>query len=80
MSKSNVNIAVLGAGNIGSAVIVRLLNVENSLLNITVKKVLVADLNKDRSLDKKLLTDNIDDIINDDEIDVVIGTLTAKKR
>ena len=75
MSKSNINIAVLGAGNIGSAVIVRLLNVENSLLNITVKKVLVADLNKDRSLDKKLLTDNIDDIINDDEIDVVIEVL-----
>ena len=75
MSKSNVNIAVLGAGNIGSAVIVRLLNVDNSLLNITVKKVLVADLNKDRSLDKKLLTDNIDDIINDDEIDVVIEVL-----
>ena len=75
MSKSNINIAVLGAGNIGSAVIVRLLNVDNSLLNITVKKVLVADLNKDRSLDKKLLTDNIDDIINDDEIDVVIEVL-----
>ena len=75
MSKSNINIGVLGAGNIGSAVIVRLLNVDNSLLNITVKKVLVADLNKDRSLDKKLLTDNIDDIINDDEIDVVIEVL-----
>ena len=75
MSKSNINIAVLGAGNIGSAVIVRLLNVDNSLLNITVKKVLVADLNKDRSLDKDLLTDNIDDIINDDEIDVVIEVL-----
>src|SRR5210317_161186 len=75
MSKSNINIAVLGAGNIGSAVIVRLLNVDNSLLNITVKKVLVADLNKDRSLDKNLLTDNIDDIINDEEIDVVIEVL-----
>ena len=75
MSKSNINIAVLGAGNIGSAVILRLLNVDNSLLNITVKKVLVADLNKDRSLDKNLLTDNIEDIINDDEIDVVIEVL-----
>ena len=75
MSKANINIAVLGAGNIGSAVIVRLLNIDNSLLNITVKKVLVADLNKDRSLDKNLLTDNIDDIINDDEIDVVIEVL-----
>ena len=75
MSKANINIAVLGAGNIGSAVILRLLNVDNSLLNITVKKVLVADLNKDRSLDKNLLTDNIDDIINDDEIDVVIEVL-----
>jgi len=75
MSKANINIAVLGAGNIGSAVIVRLLNIDNSLLNITVKKVLVADLNKDRLIDKNLLTDNIDDIINDDEIDVVIEVL-----
>jgi len=75
MSKANINIAVLGAGNIGSAVIVRLLNIDNSLLNISVKKVLVADLNKDRLIDKNLLTDNIDDIINDDEIDVVIEVL-----
>lgn len=75
MNKSNFNIAVLGAGNIGSAVIERLFNMDNSLLDITVKKVLVSDINKDRSIDKGLLTDNIDDIINDNDIDVVIEVL-----
>ena len=75
MNTSNFNIAVLGAGNIGSAVIERLFNMDNELLDITVKKVLVSDVNKDRSIDKGLLTDNIDDIINDEDIDVVIEVL-----
>ena len=75
MNTSNFNIAVLGAGNIGSAVIERLFNMDNELLDITVKKVLVSDVNKDRSIDKGLLTDNIDDIINDKDIDVVIEVL-----
>jgi homoserine dehydrogenase len=56
MSKSNVNIAVLGAGNIGSAVIERLLTIDNTLLNLTLKKVLVSDVSKDRNIDKSLLT------------------------
>ena len=75
MNTSNFNIAVLGAGNIGSTVIERLFNMDNSPLDITVKKVLVSDVNKDRSIDKGLLTDNIDDIINDKDIDVVIEVL-----
>ena len=75
MNTSNFNIAVLGAGNIGSTVIERLFNMDNELLDITVKKVLVSDVNKDRSIDKGLLTDNIDDIINDKDIDVVIEVL-----
>ena len=75
MSKSNVNIAVLGAGNIGSAVIERLLTIDNTLLNLTLKKVLVSDVSKDRNIDKSLLTDNFDEILNDKEIDVVIEVL-----
>ena len=75
MSKSNVNIAVLGAGNIGSAVIERLLTLDNALLNLTLKKVLVSDVSKDRNIDKSLLTDNFDEILNDEEIDVVIEVL-----
>ena len=74
MNTSNFNIAVLGAGNIGSTVIERLFNMDNELLDITVKKVLVSDVNKDRSIDKGLLTDNIDDIINDKDINIVNGT------
>ena len=75
MCKSNVNIAVLGAGNIGSAVIERLLTIDNTLLNLTLKKVLVSDVSKDRNIDKSLLTDNFDEILNDKEIDVVIEVL-----
>ena len=75
MSKSKVNIAVLGAGNIGSAVIERLLTIDNTLLNLTLKKVLVSDVSKDRNIDKSLLTDNFDEILNDKEIDVVIEVL-----
>ena len=75
MNKSNVNIAVLGAGNIGSAVIERLLTIDNTLLNLTLKKVLVSDVSKDRNIDKSLLTDNFDEILNDEEIDVVIEVL-----
>ena len=75
MSKSNVNIAVLGAGNIGSAVIERLLTIDNTLLNLTLKKVLVSDVSKDRNIDKSLLTDNFDEILNDKEINVVIEVL-----
>ena len=75
MNKSNVNIAVLGAGNIGSAVIERLLTIDNTLLNLTLKKVLVSDVSKDRNIDKSLLTDNFDEILNDEDIDVVIEVL-----
>ena len=58
--------AVLGAGNIGSAVLRRLEELDSEILNIKIKRVLVKDTSKDRGLKKGILTENFEDILNDD--------------
>ena len=55
MKNNSFTVAVLGAGNIGSAVIERLLKVDNEVLNLNLSKVLVSDLSKERDLDKDYL-------------------------
>ena len=75
MQNNSYTVAVLGAGNIGSAVIARLLELENEIVDINLKKVLVSDISKDRDVDKKLLTDNFSDILDDQSIDLVIEVL-----
>ena len=75
MENNSYAVAVLGAGNIGSAVISRLQNLDNDIVQLFIKKVLVTDLSKDREIDKELLTDNFDEILNDDSIDLVIEVL-----
>jgi len=75
MQNNSYTVAVLGAGNIGSAVITRLLELENEIVDINLKKVLVSDTSKDRNIDKKLLTDNFSDISDDQSIDLVIEVL-----
>ena len=75
MQNNSYTVAVLGAGNIGSAVIARLLELENEIVDINLKKVLVSDISKDRDVDKKLLTDNFSDISDDQSIDLVIEVL-----
>tara|TARA_B100000965_G_scaffold155058_1_gene129084 strand:- start:177 stop:1436 length:1260 start_codon:yes stop_codon:yes gene_type:complete len=75
MQNNSYTVAVLGAGNIGSAVITRLLELENEIVDINLKKVLVSDVSKDRKIDKKLLTDNFSDISDDQSIDLVIEVL-----
>ena len=75
MQNNSYTVAVLGAGNIGSAVITRLLELENEIVDINLKKVLVSDISKDRNIDKKLLTDNFSDISDDQSIDLVIEVL-----
>ena len=75
MEKNSYSVAVLGAGNIGSAVISRLQNLDNDILQLVIKKVLVSDLSKDREIDNGLLTDNFDEILSDDSIDLVIEVL-----
>ena len=75
MENNAYSVAVLGAGNIGSAVISRLQNLDNDIVQLVIKKVLVSDLSKDREIDEKLLTDNFEEILNDDSIDLVIEVL-----
>ena len=75
MKNNSFTVAVLGAGNIGSAVIERLLNVDNEVINLNLSKVLVSDLSKDRNLDSGLLTTDFNEILNDEKIDLVIEVL-----
>ena len=53
MKNKSYNVAVLGAGNIGSAVISRLLHLDKELLDINLSKVLVKDATKVRDFDNK---------------------------
>lgn len=70
-----LNIALLGCGTIGSCVARELLT--GNYPGLTLKKVLVNNINKDRNIDglQELLTNNINDIINDQEINLVIEVL-----
>ena len=75
MKNNSYTIAVLGAGNIGASVIDRLLDIDEDLIDIEVKKVLVADTSKKRSFDSSLLTDSFEDIVQDESIQLVIEVL-----
>jgi homoserine dehydrogenase len=75
MKNNSYTIAVLGAGNIGASVIDRLLEIDEDLIDIEVKKVLVADTSKERSFDSSLLTDSFEDIVQDESIKLVIEVL-----
>ena len=75
MKNKSYNVAVLGAGNIGSAVISRLLHLDKELLDINLSKVLVKDATKERDFDKNLLTEDFNEIANDENIDLVIEVL-----
>ena len=75
MQNNSYTVAMLGAGNIGSAVIDRLENLDNAIVNINLKSVLVSDISKERTFNTDLLTDNFEVILNDDSIDLVIEVL-----
>lgn len=75
MKNKSYNVAVLGAGNIGSAVISRLLHLDKELLDINLSKVLVIDATKERDFDKNLLTEDFNEIANDENINLVIEVL-----
>ena len=75
MKNKSYSVAVLGAGNIGSAVIERLENLDNEIVNIELKRVLVSDVSKDRTFNNDLVTDNFEEILDDNSIDLVIEVL-----
>ena len=63
MENNSFNVAVLGAGNIGSAVVARLMDLDKGIVGLNVKKILVRDTKKSRDISKDLLTDNFDEIL-----------------
>ena len=75
MENNTFNVAVLGAGNIGSAVVARLMDLDKGIVGLNVKKVLVKDKGKKRDISEDIITDNFDDILHDDSIDLVIEVL-----
>ena len=75
MENNSFNVAVLGAGNIGSAVVARLMDLDKGIVGLDVKKILVRDTKKSRDISKDLFTDNFDEILNDESIDLVIEVL-----
>lgn len=71
-----IKVGIIGVGTVGTSVAQILQDNADVIsaragVDIVVKSGVVKDLNKDRGLDIKL-TDNVDDILNDDEIDVVV--------
>ena len=75
MENKSFNVAVLGAGNIGSAVVTRLINLDKEIVELNVVKVLVKDMSKKREISSEILTDDFTDILNDETIDLVIEVL-----
>jgi homoserine dehydrogenase len=75
MENKSFNVAVLGAGNIGSAVVTRLMNLDKEIVELNVVKVLVKDTSKKREISSEILTDDFTDILNDETIDLVIELL-----
>lgn len=73
--------AILGAGTVGTGVYKLCQSMKDDVISKTgaelvVKKVLVRNLDKDRDpIDRELLTDNWKDIIEDKDIEIVIGLM-----
>ena len=71
-----IKVGIIGVGTVGTSV-AQILKDNADVISaragqeIEVKSGVVKNLNKDRGLDIKL-TDNVDDILNDDEIDIVV--------
>ena len=85
-----INVALLGAGTVGGGVYKLIQRQAEALpgkvgAEVKIKKILVRDVTKDRpGIDKSLLTDKWEDIINDDEIEIIVevtgGVVPARER
>lgn len=74
-----IKIGLLGCGVVGTGVVKQLISNQENIARDTgcrleIKRVLVRDLNKNRSLDlpQEVFTDQVDDILNDPEIQIVV--------
>lgn len=77
-----IKVGLLGLGTVGSGVYEILRDKKESLKkatgkNIEISKILVRDKSKDRGLgeDKSILTENVDDILDDPSIDIIVEVL-----
>lgn len=76
-----IKIAVLGSGTVGTGVYKLIQMQKDEMKNkigtvVSIKKILVRNLNKKREgIDESLLTDNFDEIINDDEIKIIVEVM-----
>jgi len=82
-----VRIAILGFGNVGTGVWKILQENKKEIMkrsnyDIEVAKILVNDINKKRDyvIPKGILTDNIDDIINDESIKIVVELVGGRDK
>lgn len=73
-----INVALLGIGNVGTGVYKILTGNNDDIkhkedMDISVKKILVRDINKKRNIDadKSLYTTDFEEIVNDEEIDII---------
>ena len=71
-----IKVGIIGVGTVGTSVAEILRDNADVIsaragIDISVKSGVVKNLNKDRGLDI-IITDNVDDVLNDDEIDIVV--------
>lgn len=80
--KNEINVGLLGYGTVGSGV-AKIMNdhqqdLQHKLgVEVKISKVLVRDLTRkrDTSLPQEVFTDNIDEILNNDEIDLIVEVM-----
>jgi homoserine dehydrogenase len=77
-----ISVGLLGLGTVGSGVVKIIENHQDKLIHqvgcpVKIKKVLVRDLYKERGvqIDARLLTTDVNEVINDPEIDVIIEVM-----
>lgn len=86
---SSINIALLGLGTVGSGVKnilhdnkelieKRMLVKTDKQIKINIKKILVKNLSKHKDIDKNIITDDFNDILNDNSIDIVVELIGGK--
>lgn len=81
-----LRIGILGLGTVGSGV-VKILeknseNIKNKVgTEVTIEKILVNNLKKERDVEikKELLTDKVEDIINNSNIDIVVELIGGEQ-
>lgn len=86
---SSINIALLGLGTVGNGVknilhdnkklIEKRMHLKtDKQIKINIKKILVKNLSKHKDIDKNIITDDFNDIVNDNSIDIVVELIGGK--